>query len=354
MGQGLDIKINRLPARTWNWLKMNETNLKQIEAGDSPTVKTEGFAKAEAWNEDFSAIDTGMGKDMDRLSKMAGMEAIRIQSGPSEAGRHAALHFVCNDGVNSFQPVELLVREGEQLTVVMDFTSPGDAAGLLAVQTRFLVNKNARLRLIQLQLLGKGCTFLSDTGGRCGDGAAVEVIQLFLGGSKTYAGCLANLAGKESMLNADVGYLGRGEQRFDLNYVAEHRGEKSISHILAGGVLYDKAFKIFRGTIDFKAGSAKAEGDEKEDVLLLGDDVVNQTIPLILCVEEDVQGSHGATIGRLDDELLFYLCSRGMSRETAAEMITRARLEAVCRKIGNQAAEQLVQDYLKEVNVNEK
>jgi len=92
-----------------------------------------------------------------------------------------------------------------------------------------------------------------------------------------------------------------------------------------------------------------AEGEEKEDVLLLGEDAVNQTIPLILCAEEDVQGSHGATIGKLDDELLFYLCSRGMSREAAAGMITRARLDAICRKIGDGPAEQLVQDYLEEV-----
>ena len=80
---------------------------------------------------------------------------------------------------------------------------------------------------------------------------------------------------------------------------------------MAGGVLRDQAFKLFRGTIDFKAGSAGSEGEEQEDVLILGDDAVNQTIPLILCAEEDVQGSHGATIGRLDDELLFYLCSTG-------------------------------------------
>ena len=49
---------------------------------------------------------------------------------------------------------------------------------------------------------------------------------------------------------------------------------------------------VFRGTIDFKFGAAGAEGEEKEDVLLLGDDVINQTIPLILCAEEDVQGNH--------------------------------------------------------------
>lgn len=354
MGQGLDLRINRLPVRTWNWLKMNESVLEQVEAGGAPTVKTEGFEKANPWTADFSAIDTGMGEDMDRLSKAAGVEVIRIQSDPAEEKGRAALHFVCADRAKSVQPVELLVQEGERLTVVMDFTSKQDATGLAAVQTRFQVHKNARLRLIQLQLLGSGYCFLNDIGGNCDAGASVEVVQLFLGGAKTYAGCRTNLAGRESTLNADVGYLGREGQRFDMNYVADHRGEKTVSRISAGGVLRDSAFKLFRGTIDFKAGAVGAVGAEKEDVLLLGDNVINQTIPLILCAEEDVQGSHGATIGRLDEELLFYLCSRGMSLESAAEMITRARLDAVCKKIGDEAAEQLVQNYLEEVKVNGK
>ncbi|MCI6451935.1 MULTISPECIES: SufD family Fe-S cluster assembly protein [Hungatella] len=354
MGQGLDLTINRLPARTWNWLRMNEADLKQIEAGESPTVITEGFGEAEPWNEDISVLPTGMGEDMDRLAGEAGTAAIRIQSGPLKEKKRAALHFVCSDGGKNFQPVELLVREGECLTVIMDFTSPPEAAGLAAVQTRFQVNKNGRLKLIQLQLLGSGYRFLNDIGGRCEEDGAAEVVQLFLGGSETYAGCRADLAGRDSVLNADIGYLGRGNQRFDMNYTADHRGERSSSRILAGGVLRDRAFKLFRGTIDFKSGAVGAEGEEKEDVLLFGDDVVNQTIPLILCAEEDVLGSHGATIGRLDEELLFYLCSRGMSREEAEAMITRARLEAVCRKSGDEAAEQMVHNYLKEVKENGK
>lgn len=51
-----------------------------------------------------------------------------------------------------------------------------------------------------------------------------------------------------------------------------------------------------------------------------GDDIVNQTIPLILCAEEDVEGNHGASMGDLDDATLFYLCSRGLSREEAERM----------------------------------
>ena len=117
----------------------------------------------------------------------------------------------------------------------------------------------------------------------------------------------------------------------------------------ADGVLQGGAKKIYRGTIDFKNGSAGAIGDEKETVLLLSDDVVNQTIPLILCSEEDGAGNHGASIGKLDDELLFYLCSRGFSEQEAVDMMAKAKIDALCRKIDDEDTVQLVQRYLEGV-----
>ena len=79
--------------------------------------------------------------------------------------------------------------------------------------------------------------------------------------------------------------------------VANHFGEKTMSYINSDWALRGQAHKVFRGTIDFKRGSSGAEGQEEERVLLLGDDVENKTIPLILCAQEDVKGNHGATIG---------------------------------------------------------
>ena len=90
-------------------------------------------------------------------------------------------------------------------------------------------------------------------------------------------------------------------------------------------------------------------GDEKETVLLLSDDVVNQTIPLILCSEEDVQGNHGASIGKLDENLLFYLCSRGFTEQEAVDMMAKAKIDALCRRIEDEDTVQLVQRYLEGV-----
>ena len=154
MGLGLNLKVNRLPARTWNWLDMNEASLKQIEAGDEHTVITEGIAKevtgTESWQKEFSAIATGMGADMDRLAREANVSPIRIQSAAQSAAqsesqygsqygsgsgafqdnRRAALHFVFGDGKKSFQPVEILVREGEMLAKAGLPLRPRDLAGL--------------------------------------------------------------------------------------------------------------------------------------------------------------------------------------------------------------------------------
>ena len=76
--------------------------------------------------------------------------------------------------------------------------------------------------------------------------------------------------------------------------------------------------KLFRGTIRLSARlSRNLSEQKKEDVLLMGDDVVNQTIPLILCAEEDVKGSHAHRVEQLDEETLFYMQARGISEEQA-------------------------------------
>ena len=84
-------------------------------------------------------------------------------------------------------------------------------------------------------------------------------------------------------------------------------------------------------------------------MLLVSDDVVNQSIPLILCSEEDVQGNHGASIGKLDEDLLFYMMSRGFSESDAIDMMAKAKIEGICRRIEDEETVQLVERYLEGV-----
>ena len=116
----------------------------------------------------------------------------------------------------------------------------------------------------------------------------------------------------------------------------------------------DSARKVFRGSIDFKNGSDGSVGSENETVLMLGDNVVNKTIPLILCAEENVEGTHGATIGELDDATLFYFESRGIGKNEAENIMARAAIERLIRLAADEGFEKTAEGALNaELNVKE-
>ena len=81
---------------------------------------------------------------------------------------------------------------------------------------------------------------------------------------------------------------------------------------------------------------------------MLGENVVNKTVPLILCAEENVVGNHGATIGELDAETLFYFESRGISRAEAENILARSALERLARTVGDAAVEERIMTMLNE------
>ena len=142
-------------------------------------------------------------------------------------------------------------------------------------------------------------------------------------------------------------YVLSQKEKADFNLVVNHRGKKTTSNIVADGVLREDAVKIFRGTIDLKHGAKGASGTEQENVLLMDDSVVNQTIPVILCDEDDVEGNHGASIGRLDEESLFYMQSRGLSLEAAYELVAEARMENAIHSIMDKRVEEYIEEELR-------
>lgn len=301
-----NITVNRLPTRTWNRLGVNEAAL--------------------SWD---ASRETALPDEPH--TACGGVENARI------AVRGADEY--------SSKRISLSAADGGELTVFMDLT----ASGKLAVYTDVAVQSGARVRLVQLISPDDGGTVYSRVGINCAADGRMELTQILLGRGDVYSDSHAVLAGDRSALKADFGYLGRGGQRLDINLAADHFGKSTTSAIEANGALKDAAQKIFRGTIDFKTGSSGSTGDEKETVLMLGEDAVNKTVPLILCAEENVAGNHGATIGELDDATLFYFESRGIDRAQAENIMARAAVERLARAAGDEEFEKLVMSRMSEV-----
>lgn len=274
------IQINKLPVNTWNRLGVNYAEVEWEEtapAKQSITVKS-GEAP-EPFRLDFS------------------------EAGDSE--------------------VSFTAEENSSITVYELHRSNS------AVKLSFDIGKNASVKLVQL--LNPTEKLRHETLANCSKGGKFQIMTIMTGDGNIYSDNRTELEGDSSSINVEVAYLGKNSQTIDYNIAVNHWGKDTHSEINAAGALMDSAKKVFRGTIDFKTGSSDSKGSENETVIMLGDDVVNKTVPLILCSEENVEGSHGATIGELDDDTLFYFESRGIGREEAERIMAYAALKRLIR-----------------------
>ena len=138
----MDMKINFLPAKTWNWLRMNETEVKQVKADRQALEKEEIPETFAVEASTLEPIKTGMGPDMDKLAEQSGFaaKAYRMPAGIKEAAA-LRLGFVCKDQTASLDLIDLIAEENSEMTVVMDYASDADAEGLCSVRTRAKVGK---------------------------------------------------------------------------------------------------------------------------------------------------------------------------------------------------------------------
>ena len=288
------IRINELPTRTWNRLGVNAA---EIEWDDAATFPVQ-------------AVTVG-----------AGEHPAPLRLDVTDAG-------ACTE-----RAVDLRVAEGGDVTIFVICR----AEHPLALRADITLAAGAHAKVVLLENPSHGATVRTEMRTTCAAGAKIEYLTILLGDGDLYADQHAELVGDGSALKADIAYFGRGTQTVDYNIVVNHFGKKTESEILASGALADAAKKVFRGTIDFKRGSADSVGSVNETVLMLGDDAVNKTVPLILCAEENVEGTHGATIGDLDAATLFYFESRGIDRAAAQAILSRAAIERLIRMADDEA-----------------
>ena len=343
----MEMTINKLPAPTWNRLGMNESRISDITIDIALKVQIkmpDAAITRESTEIDWNSLNSGMGHDMDILGASTEADSFHAAKETQE-DKPVLYRLRYQDNHNYYNKVQIYAEENSETSYIFTTANESGCAGLSALQVKVYARKGAKVRLYFAQLLDKSYDVLHDVGGYCEEDASVEIVHISLGGNQVYAGGLIDLQGQKSSMDAKIGYLGRDDQHIDMNYVARHQGAKTESNMEVLGILRDQAFKLFRGTIDFLHGSSGAVGNEKEDVLLIGDDVVNQTIPLILCAEEDVEGNHGATIGKLDESMLFYLGSRGISKEEAERIIAKAKIDALCSLIPDEDVRKEVEAY---------
>ena len=336
--------VGLTPAQTWNWLKTNDTTLVVPEppAAD-PMAEVPAAARritcgagteATQWL-DASATDrrtivvpadtTGERISVKVDTSLGSVAQTSVFVRP---GAEAFVDVVAADGLGAAPKArderahaednEAAAREGDAPA------KRDDAPVTSGHALRIHAEQGSHVHVTLLVAATTGEQYLDSLGIVADDRAEVTVRQYVVGAATTALGSTIDLAGDRSRLDLSLRYLAGAGEKLDLAYTVPVRGIKARANLDMTGVLSDDAKKALRATIDLVNGCKGAKASEQETVLVCGDDVVNKTLPTILCDEDDVEGSHGAAIGTVSPEQLAYLSDRGLTEDEAEELFRRA------------------------------
>ena len=330
-----NILINRAnvpAAQTWNRLRANSLSVSVPNHADAGKVYL-------PLPRLFERIECGMGQEVTDYVESQAFKS-DFYNVPARTKREEPIVVAVSAAQNQCANTGIIVREGAEATVVIaafagdvDGDAPAgndandSALPTSAALTRIVVEAGAKLHLIEMLGVNEGQQHLESVGLEIHQNAAVDVKQYALGGSTIGLGLTANLVGAQARLDLNNRYHATHEETLDINHLVRMRGTSTRALLTESGVLNEAAKKTLRATIDLVRGAKDAQGNEIETVMILGDDVVNKTMPAILCDEDDVAGNHGATIGSVSPEQLDYLAARGLSRQAAEQLFVRALFE---------------------------
>lgn len=144
-------------------------------------------------------------------------------------------------------------------------------------------------------------------------------------------------------------FFGTGAQKFDINSKSIHIAPNTSSDMLTKGVLEDSAKAVYRGILNIHPTAFDASGYQKEEVILLSEKAEADSIPELRINNNDVKKcTHGASIGQIDAEKLFYLMSRGLERREAVKSMIEAFFSSVREKIKNKEFSERIQKIVED------
>jgi len=229
-----------------------------------------------------------------------------------------------NQGATSFPRTVVSAGENSQATIVEVHLGAADRATLSNAVTEIVLEPHARIAHHSIQKM-------SPTGFHVGHIAvtqqadsAFSAHSLFLDGRIVRNDICTLLSGERCACNLDGLYLADGSSHVDNHTTIDHRMPQSTSRESYRGVVDGRSRAVFNGRIVVRPGAQQTDARQTSRNLILADGAVVHTKPHLEIFANDVKCAHGATIGRLDEESLFYLRSRGIGLREANQILIGA------------------------------
>lgn len=345
------IKLNETPVRTSKSFNINNIKLSDIEIPKNiskfDNVQIEGdLSKIQIENKK-TPIDLkyGLGEELiNEVIKNAN------QSYNIEINKNSNLVFNFNfDEKNKdlIENINITVEENTNTTIILKYKSSNNLECYHNGIIKLFAKKDSKVNIVIINLLNDISNNFLSIENKIEENSNVNYTIVDFGGKNSVTNYYSNIKGDFAKNQLNTIYLGKDKKVLDLNYIAELYGKKSTVNIEVQGALKDKAKKNFKGTIDFKKGCKKAKGEENENCMLLSDTAKSIALPMLLCSEEDVEGAHSASAGKVGNKELFYIMSRGFNLKEAEKLLVRANFNNILDNIKD---EEIKEEILKEID----
>jgi len=245
----------------------------------------------------------------------------------------------------------IMAAPGSSATVIESWVALGDAVSLSNTVTEIVLEENASLQHYKLEQEGGSATHSGGTYVRQQRDSRFTSHSIAMGGRLVRNELAISLAGRGAECTLNGLTVSRGRQHVDNNTRIDHRQPHASSNERYRSILDDRSRAVFSGRIVVHPDAQKTRAQQSNHSLLLSAEAEADARPQFEIYADDVQCTHGCTVGELDAEALFYLRSRALDRNTArkllvyafaADVLERMQLEPVRRYLEQQLAASLI------------
>jgi Fe-S cluster assembly protein SufD len=276
----------------------------------------------------LSTHERGADQRFARLNEAFATEGARLRL-PAGASARLELVFVASaDGhaAASYPRIEVELDAGAGLELLERHVSAADAGSFVTSAVNVALGRGARLRHYRLQDLSAASQLFDTLNVSLGPEASYRLHAVSTGAAAARSTQVLQLAGERAELSMAIAALGDRQQVQDSFALIEHCAPHTRTEQLFRGIAAGRSRVAFNGKVVVAAGAAGSDSRQSLRGLLAGTDAEIDVRPQLEIYTDDVRCSHGASAGKLDDNMLFYLLSRGLERDTALRLLKWAFL----------------------------
>jgi Fe-S cluster assembly protein SufD len=243
--------------------------------------------------------------------------------------------------------VVVVGRESRATVIEEQLSAPAEGASLHDGGTEVFLGDGSKLVYGTLQDWGRNVVHYSNHRARVGAGAELQWIQTMLGAQMAKANAYFDLAGQGASAFVNGFLFGDQRQHFHLHTLQRHIVPHTTSDLLIKSCLKDRARSIYQGLIQVSEGAQRTDAYQANRNLLLSEQARADSIPGLEILANDVRCTHGATIGHVDDEQMYYLMARGLPRLEAQRLIVEGFFAPVLDRIPLESVRDQLRDEIR-------